>query len=577
VIEGARERVNVVASLPGWWGYEYAGEARPRFRLLPDRDIVVDAIGIDGKPVGSLPVTLRYERYDDSLGVLRTVSDPVTGRAVFRHGNPWFERTVYTTEISWPRTLASMQSSLTRIYVPGRLPEEYVSPVYERGLGENECWEAIDDSFYGYLEFVSAGSGHACRAPIPDPPPHDAFRFVASEGADLLLAYSFGAGVIPFEPSEVQLASTGARLSLTGGCWSGRKVLRARLSSSEAGRNLTLRVRRNAISDWLSSTLPDTSLYKHGAIEAKFGTSARTYRIRATIDGAAVPEESIEAQSHGQFKTPRRATLTTDSNGDVLIDVVGGQERVLVLSHRLPSIGGRITVECLGGSQAHRIEVATETPPWSELEIVDERDVPASGAEVEAQPGAAESEEHGKRRFRFQCTFLSFESDGDESEAGIGGPPDETSLSDSQGRGVLLATEEHWAGGRAWEGSVEASAPGHRSAAQSVATSTTHLRFVLERRAALHGYLRTSDPASAENLNLLLLRREDGVSETHAPGVTLGCSCDGRFEFDELRPAEYTLIVRRVVSGARPVELARRDKFVLMPGQVLDLGEIVID
>jgi hypothetical protein len=35
--------------------------------------------------------------------------------------------------------------------------------------------------------------------------------------------------------------------------------------------------------------------------------------------------------------------------------------------------------------------------------------------------------------------------------------------------------------------------------------------------------------------------------------------------------------VRRVVSGARPVELTRREGLLVGPGETLDVGEIVID
>jgi hypothetical protein len=95
-------------------------------------------------------------------------------------------------------------------------------------------------------------------------------------------------------------------------------------------------------------------------------------------------------------------------------------------------------------------------------------------------------------------------------------------------------------------------------------------------RGTVRGRLRALGALGGADLNLLLLREQYAVAETRWSGRTLGCSCDGEFEFPDVVRGRYTLIVRRVIEGAPPRELARIERLDVNVHGVFDLGEVLV-
>lgn len=95
-------------------------------------------------------------------------------------------------------------------------------------------------------------------------------------------------------------------------------------------------------------------------------------------------------------------------------------------------------------------------------------------------------------------------------------------------------------------------------------------------RSNVRGRLRAVGARGGADLNLLLLREQYAVAETRWSGRTLGCSCDGEFEFPDVVHGRYTLIVRRVIDGAPPQELARIERLDVNVHGVFDVGEVLV-
>jgi hypothetical protein len=104
----------------------------------------------------------------------------------------------------------------------------------------------------------------------------------------------------------------------------------------------------------------------------------------------------------------------------------------------------------------------------------------------------------------------------------------------------------------------------------------SEVRLTLGGRGTVRGRLRALGALGGADLNLLLLREQYAVAETRWSGRTLGCSCDGEFEFPDVVRGRYTLIVRRVIEGAPPRELARIERLDVNVHGVFDLGEVLV-
>jgi len=104
----------------------------------------------------------------------------------------------------------------------------------------------------------------------------------------------------------------------------------------------------------------------------------------------------------------------------------------------------------------------------------------------------------------------------------------------------------------------------------------SEVRLTLGGRSSVKGRLRAVGLLGVADLNLLLMRERHWIAETHWSGRTLGCSCDGEFEFPDVFHGRYTLIVRRAIAGGPPRELARLEGVdVRGPGE-FDVGELLV-
>ena len=374
--------------------------------------------------------------------------------------------------------------------------------------------------------------------------------------AKVALEVRVGGDVAPFESYRFEELSTKRQFVGEGRWVEGLYTSELSLWPVRVGHDLSILLRRNALSDRLTAAVNAGDIADDLRARVELGSRAQTWRLRPTRDGAPAANSELRARIRGRRGALRESVVVTDARGELLIDIYPPDRngRRLVLSERSEAGRARVGVVDLRDERQALIDVALETRAEIQIEIVDDSGAPVAGAEV--------------------ATFAYGAFDG--LEYGSNAPLAPPLKTDELGRAQLFRTDKHYAGVFAWWGRVEVTARGYSMAEASFSERVPDLRLVLDRPAKVLGYLRATDPMDVADINLLLLRREDGAPETQAPGVTLGCSCDGRFEFEELRPTEYTLIVRRIVSFARPVELARREKLVLTNGQVLDLGEIEV-
>ncbi|MBL8802804.1 MAG: hypothetical protein JNN27_12450 [Planctomycetes bacterium] len=524
VIQGARERVNIAASLPGWWGFAFAGEVSPRLALHKDGDLVVYLRDAEGQPVAGVSVEVAFTSRASFSQLLRSASSDSTGRIVVPHLRAWTATNVEAvSRFEWD-------------HAPNLRGDAY------EGLALELRVQALP---------ATSTPERVLALPLVD-------EVVTIEGlrfAAVALEVRVGRDVAPFERYSFEELSTKRQLVGEGRWVDGVYTTELNVWPVRLGHGLSLGLRRNAVSDLLTAAVTADDIADDLRARADVGWLARTWRLRLTRDDAPAVNDEFDVLLPERQSAQRKAVAVTDANGELWIDVRSRFDRhgTLVFSERSGPVRGSVGVVRIDEETPALAKV--ELVPRSEIpiEIVDDIGAPVAGAKVcwSAWQDSLSTD-----------SFHSFE----------------TSLNANQlGQCSLSRPIEHYATGAAWEGRMQVTAHGHAIAEQTFYWHTTRLRFVLERCAVMRGYIRTSDPEAATNLNLLLLRREHDVPESHASGVTLGCSCDGRFEFPDLRPAEYTLIVRRVVSGARPVEITRRNKLVLMPGEVLDLGEIVID
>jgi hypothetical protein len=523
VIAGERERVNAVASLPGWWGFAFAGEVSPRLALHEDGELVVHLRDADGEPVAEVSVEVAFTSNLRAVQRLRSASSDAAGRIVVPHLRAWSAANAEAvSRFEWDHAQKLREDPYEGLALELRVQALPATSTPERVLP----LPLVDE--------VVAIEG---------------LRFTA-----VALEVRVGRDVAPFERYSFEELSTKRAFIGEGRRVDGVYTTELSVWPVRLGHGLSLGLRRNAVSDPLTAAVRADDIADDLRARADVGWLARTWRLRLTRDGAPAVNDEFDVLLPQRQSAQREAVAVTDANGELWIDVRSRFDEygTLVFSERSGPVRGSVGV----------VRIDEETPALAKVELVPRSEIPIEIVDDIGAPVAG-------AKVRWSAWQDSLSTDSFHSF--------ETSLNANQlGQCSLSRPIEHYATGAAWEGRMQVTARGHAIAEQSFYWHTTRLRFVLERCAVVRGYIRTSNPEAVTDLNLLLLRRENHVPEAKSPGVTLGCSCDGRFEFDELRPAEYTLIVRRVVSGARPVELARREKLVLTKGQVLDLGEIEV-
>ncbi|MBL8802800.1 MAG: hypothetical protein JNN27_12430 [Planctomycetes bacterium] len=118
---------------------------------------------------------------------------------------------------------------------------------------------------------------------------------------------------------------------------------------------------------------------------------------------------------------------------------------------------------------------------------------------------------------------------------------------------------------------LEASSRNRTSAVLEGVKSGAKLEITLAGRGDVFGLLRGA-ALDTSSLNVALLR-----TQGEPGGWSSSCSRDGRFEFSQIPPGRYSLLVRRVRSGEAPLELLHRTDLEVPADGVLDLGELSLD
>ena len=550
VIEGARESVNIAASLPGWWGFAFADKAEAGVHRLPapagadalstlvlhlDRDLVFETVGGDGARVGNVPVVLR-----SGLSSL-CASSGADGKGLIRHAGVWWEH--------------AMGAPL-RAEDAGRIQPEAKATLEIESIPRAE------------------------RRPVALGAAMPTASVVLSVGGlkEVLLTVRTTADVAPLDGSYVYEPFRGGRYRLlpqAGG------TVEARLWILDRGTPLELHVRRNACSDAHPATI-DASSLRAGAADVTVGEGRRTLRVRPHIDGGSRPFTEFtviqEVESYGGYRSVETTRLASDMHGDLVIDISSDRRfDPLVVVHRDEEFGDRLGVVSFVEPVPSAVKLALSRRGTLQLTLVDDQGVPVANARAHA---------------RLDDMVLAAASDGAAAAKQRTIPGDRGPILDEQGCVLLSRPDRDYLdpfGDLGWRGTLSVTVAGFAPAEVELHSNGGFVRLVLPRPATISGRVRSADPEALSGLNLLLLFLEDGRSEVAAPRLVSTCGRDGRFEFSGLRAAgdrpvvvprrpkeTYTLIVRRLASCAQPVELTRREGLRVGPGETLDLGDIEV-
>jgi hypothetical protein len=607
VIAGERERLNIAASLPGWWGYMYSdgagsvvidGERRrlkiagnPRGNewsdvqryvqryawlrdssghaaqhredssslslvLHADRELDFHVVDREGVGVAGVPVLLRSSM-NAGVRSLRAVSG-VNGRGAFRHASAWW---------------AAESESSRRVEPFGGADEEGES---DTNAPRTMPLFVVSTNDWPTLEVESLPHSSRRRIELGKELPSEPVVVSASDLTEVVLSVRTAADVAPLDGGWVTDPDDWTRFPLVAPVGGIAGVSQARLWVHADSAPIALYARRNST----SAEYP-FSIWRPAVLAARaevvVGRDHRTLRARPLIDGRVRPHTEFtlvweHPGDHGYYR-PRIARVTSDASGDLLLDIELSREpeRLLVV-YRAAASRDLVGLVASDAGQDNSAEIALAPRNEFILALADDRGTPLADAQANVWIGdeyVTAEPNHDEPTWRNAVASRSV---------------------DEYGRTRVTRTDWSYVDLLgSWGGNLSVSADGYATAESHFDAQTKHLRLVLPREARVSGRIRSANPDKLSQLDVLLLRREEGVPEKHAPGFVADCGRDGSFEFSGLRSAgdqsvvplrpteSYTLSVRRVVSGARPVELTRREGLLVGPGETLDVGEIVID
>jgi hypothetical protein len=526
---GALEGEWLVATLPGWWGCRLgrSDEPAPNLTLHSDHELLVQVVDdVDGKPLGDVPVRMR-----PGFGPVRSARD--TGMVRFRHveflRHEWFGADGARVQVE-----AFPESSGAHVQLPEpfdarpivlrhtALPTLRIEAVDEEGLRIKENFEALLAHDPKTAPTTSASAIHhrdgTARPPWIGP------------GETLVLAGQDG-------------LATAERVDVRAG--------------------LFAYVRRNALSDW-NGRVVDPALA--GPLPLQLGEGCESVVATLRLGEERISTGTVRVRRAVAWREdPWRRAIDSRWNdwvalptSEIRIDLAPKSRAGLgVIAFSLTTSDGkeRFTLVDLRGRAAepvHALDVdLADCDAAVSGFVLDRRGRPVIGATIHLeQPG--------------------LEMDGTPSAAAWGAFDVGSSVSDSNGRFEIPCPPNGLF-------RVVASAPGFYDESRYGVVAREELTLRLSGLGDLRGTLRATGPLGSADLNVLLLRYAFAGDKQPSAGFTLGCSCDGVFEFKKAREGRYTLLVRRARSGAPPIELLRVEDIEIAAGEVTDLGELRVE
>lgn len=340
--------------------------------------------------------------------------------------------------------------------------------------------------------------------------------------------------------------------------------------------------RRNTLSDWSGTILEPTREAHTPAIQLVPGAACEAVAIEVVSRGARVPSSQLRFRRALRLQSPRPRLAQFAAAMPALLGIVPNEKQQHVLAvwsdwvalsegelrvdletlvrqdvgliqieHRALDGGlsvGTADLRALPPSAEHKVQIEmAPSEPWVSVVVQDQTGRGMPGIAVTLETLTSSRFPGGDQNTVLEtCAFtaadgrldLQFSVDGAHRLRATGGK-----LGDAIAEGVVAGSE---------------------------------VRLTLGGRGTVRGRLRAVGALGGADLNLLLLREQYAVAETRWSGRTLGCSCDGEFEFPDVVHGRYTLIVRRVIEGAPPQELARIERLDVNVHGVFDVGEVLV-
>lgn len=536
--------ISAVATLPGWWGWT---SARPDngsglvLTLHPDFELSATALGAGGLPRYDAPLRLRLEseiaKPSTTNASVRLSWDPTATAYRLKHAE--FLRRTLGAELvldcdAFPPSAAPLV----------RLAERADERTFQFDLSGLRTLEAValDASGQRVKQFVEFQLAYArdgaALAPLRAPEPllgasHAGIEtrtFSAAEGDALFHNVALDAGVMLFarrnglsDWSGVHVPRNANTPSVRVGVQPARGCETIVLAPSLRGRPLTgvqLQLRR-AIAFDPGLVVPFEPEEAQLALDAKGG--ARVDSVWGGWTSMPAGEVRLDMAPQARINHGLMALTMRGSDGVPRFALVDLRARAAAVEHVVP-------VEF--DPERHEVSGVVRDPRGRALEqarvTLDRADDVTSGG--------------GERRFmRIAVAFT-----------------------DAEGRFSIPCPREGVF-------RLEASSAKRPSQVLEGLSSGAKLEITLAGRGAVFGVLRGAS-LDASSLNVLLVR---GGGEPG--GWSSSCSRDGGFEFAQVPPGRYSLIVRRVRSGEVPLELLRRAEIEVPANGVLDLGELSLD
>jgi hypothetical protein len=555
----------VVASLPGWWGVSLWPEdqAEPVLTLYPDRDLAVLVTGADGKPLGGVPVHLLQEWPAEGLVEIRDDSflcGPVRSGAddgIARLSHVDFIRsTLVGGRPLYVRLDAFPESSGARVRVPdafgdtpvvlsaANLTQVSIEAVDNEGRPVDSHFEtaiALDPTTASSLSPSSAAVVRELRALGPSAP-H--IRASTLESAASLEWVDIDAGLLALTRRNTLSDWSGCVVGgpVTGG------VKRVPLQLGEGCESVvvslklgdapiteaTVRVRR-AVTLHAHSGPPQRPQGAERALHSYWESGHVAWSEGYWTDWVEIPLTELCVD----FSPVARAA--TGLLG-ITIEPPDGKRRFVL-----------VDVRERAASPEHRVEIdLTNCDQTITGRIVDDSGRTVPGVEVHLD--------------LTQKNEIPFFTSGDEQCIRLW-----STLSDKRGAFQLPCPEN----GRFRV--VAATADQFVEVVRDGVLAGEDVSLQLNPRGGVRGVLRATGPLGSADLNVLLLRYAFAGDKQPSSGFTLGCSCEGEFEFKNAREGRYTLLVRRARGRAPPVELLRVEGVEVTAGEVTDLGELRIE